>query len=95
MPGKYCCIPGCYTNETPKYDGIHLLQITTLKSKGYFDYDGWREQIIRVLCKYRNIGKWERNKIKKGEFHICSEHYLPEDIYMTSKYLFTYILSRK
>ena len=67
MPGDYCCIPGCFTNSTPKYDGIHLLQIPTQKSMGHFDYDGWREEIVRVICKYREVGLKERRKIKKSE----------------------------
>lgn len=84
MPGKYCAFPNCYCNSTPKYEGVHFFQIPTRKSE-YYDYVGWKTQIIEVLSKYRTIGAQEKSKIEAGKMYICTNHFLEEDIDITGK----------
>ena len=78
--GRNCAIPGCTASENGLYPGVRYFQVTT-RSSQYYDYDGWRENIIHIIRTHREIPINElRERVMKGKVHICNRHYADEDI---------------
>ena len=85
MPGGNCSIPGCGTSmykNKPSVDGVSVFTITSSKSDSKTK---WRNEILGVLQKYRELDTSFIKSVMAGERWICQRHYLPEDCELSSK----------
>ena len=91
--GRNCAMYGCFASENGLHPGVRYFQITTRNSE-YYDYEGWRNNIINVLTKYREMNISElKERVMKGNVYICDRHYADEDIEYTGKFPFWLFLN--
>lgn len=92
MPGRNCAFPQCTVSFSNKHGFVSLFQIPT--RKGDF-YTNWRDDIIKVLDKFRKVDKLLSERISSGNVYICEHHFTTDDIEFTSEFgfLFFYILT--
>ena len=94
MPGANCAFPGCCVSDyRPKHAGKSLFSITTGKSK--FNTE-WRNKILSILKRYRELDREFMIQLHKGKKHICEDHYLPSEIIynksVTGMLCYTYVM---
>ena len=84
MPGPNCAFPGCTVSYTQKHNFITCFKIPTRTVEYYVN---WKNNILQVLNKYREVDKDLRDRINGGKVFICERHYKPDDIEYTSELL--------
>lgn len=91
MPGGNCCLPQCTVSVNKKHQGKSLFQIPARKNEFYTN---WRNNLINIVRKYRVIDQKFIENAAAGKVHICEDHFMEEDIVLTSKclYYFIYII---
>ena len=95
MPGRNCCIPRCFPSDDSSYKeaGTSFMTIPALKRD---DYVAWKNELFKILKKYRVLHRDDYHRIENGRMYVCTRHFLDKDVYVTGK-LFSklaYILSR-
>ena len=72
MPGDNCSIRDCKVSRSSKYKGISLFKIPS----GDSECDTiWRNQLVDVITKDREIDSLLRERIKLRKLFICQRHY--------------------
>lgn len=85
MPGANCSILGCSTSR--RKVGVAIFRVTAGKD----EYNtNWRNKVIDIVTKYREIDKPLRDRIEKKNIYICERHYEDKFI-LISKYMNTLI----
>ena len=70
-----------YIPKTKPKEKWKLFRVTAGKS----DFNTkWRENIVRVIGKYRVLDAAFYNRLKNGKVFVCERHYAPEDIELSS-----------
>ena len=70
MPGANCSIFNCNTSR--KHKGISIFKIPS----GDDDYNKkWRENLIGIMIKHREVDPALRKQIEAKSLHICGLHY--------------------
>ena len=86
MPGRNCAFPTCTVSYTNKHSFMSSFRIPTRKC----DSD-WKNDIVKVLNKYRKVDKSLQERIDAGRVYICERHFKPEDFELTSKFMYIHI----
>ena len=87
MPGRNCCIPQCFSSDDAFYKeaGVRFMTIPTLKRD---DYVAWKDEIVKILEKYRVLHREDYERIENGRMYVCTRHVLDKDVYATGKLFF-------
>ncbi|XP_065645285.1 uncharacterized protein LOC136075776 [Hydra vulgaris] len=80
MPGRNCAFPTCTVSYTNKHSFMSSFRIPIRKC----DSD-WKNDIFKVLNKYRKFDKSLQEKIDACRVYICEHHFKPEDFELTRK----------
>ena len=78
MPGDNCSIRDCHVSRSSKYKGISLFKIPSSDSE--FDTT-WRNKLVDVITKGREIDSLLRERIKSRKLFICQRHYREDQYY--------------
>ena len=70
MPGRNCCIPGCHVYH--KKGGVSIFNVP--KQEDEYN-SNWRDKLISIVTKYREIDSGFRDQIRRKDFAICEIHY--------------------
>lgn len=80
MPGANCSIYGCSTSRKTK--GIAIFRIPT----GNDEYNtSWRNKIVAIITKDREIDSSLRKQIENKTLHTCELHYPEENLLRNEK----------
>ena len=77
MVGSNCSIYGCSTSRRKCHSGTTIFSVT--KGKDAFS-TAWREKLISIITKHREIDSNLREQIRKVNLHICEKHFKSSDI---------------
>ena len=78
MPGGNCSIYGCPVSRRSEYRGISLFKVPVGKN----DYDKtWREKLIAVITKDREINASLRSQIENSQLFICQKHFTSDQYF--------------
>ena len=78
MPGDNCSIRDCKVSRSSKYKGISLFKIPS----GDSECDTiWRNKLVDVITKDREIDSLLRERIKLRKLFICQRHYREDQYY--------------
>lgn len=80
MPGANCAFPQCGTSRRQKYEGVAIFRVTQRKSEFY---SRWRENVINIIKKYRDVDEAFAKQIDSWHISTCEAHYAREDIEFT------------
>ena len=81
MPGPNCAFSECIVSRTAKYQGIGIFQIPMRDNDFHVS---WRNNIAKVLRRYRVMDKAVRERILTGNIYICERHFKTGDMEFTS-----------
>lgn len=70
MPGRNCCIPGCHIYR--KKGGVSIFNVP--KQEDEYN-SNWRDKLINIVSKYREIDSGFRDQIRRKDLAICEIHY--------------------
>ena len=77
MPGENCSIYSCTVSRRSKYKGIALFKVPS----GDTEFDKrWRDQLVNIIIKDREINAALRERIWSKRLFICQRH-IREDQY--------------
>ena len=87
MPGRNCCISQCFSSDNAFYKeaGASFMTIPTLKRD---DYVAWKNELVKILEKYRVMYREDYHRIENGRMYVCTRHFLDKDVYVTGKLFF-------
>ena len=89
MAGRNCCLPQChYSDYKPKRAVKEELKLFVVTSNKSPFYSKWREDIVKVIAKYRELDSQFYKRLALGHIWICEKHFAPEDIELNSKFMF-------
>ena len=83
----------CHTNranKSGKYKDIAIFKITA--RSGIF-YLVWKKKILSIITKYRQVDADLLQQIERGQIYICENHYEPEDVEITGRFMFCHLYS--
>ena len=86
MPGANCSIFGCAKSRTTK--GLALFVIP---KKGDEWHRDWREKLVNIITKDREIDVDLRDQIEIKSLHICEIHFLDDQL-ICRKFKYMYFL---
>ena len=86
MPGANCFIFGCAKSRTTK--GLALFVIP---KKGDEWHRDWREKLVNIITKDREIDVDLRDQIEIKSLHICEIHFLDDQL-ICRKFKYMYFL---
>ena len=76
MPGVNCSVKGCSTSRRTK--GISIFKIPKASN---VTQEEWRNEMVSVITRDREIDQDLRRKIKEDRLHICEKHFNKDDMY--------------
>ena len=82
MPGANCSIKGCSISRRTK--GISIFKIPKASN---VTQEKWRNELVNVITRDREIDQDLRRQIKEDRLHICEKHFNTDDMY-PCKYCF-------
>ena len=72
MPGENCSIYSCTVSRRSKYKGIALFKVPS----GDTEFDKcWRDQLVNIIIKDREIDAALRDRIWPKILFICQRHF--------------------
>ena len=77
MPGDNCSIYGCTVSRRSKYKGIAIFKVPAPKTE--FE-KSWKDKLVAVITKDREIDVPLRERIKSGRLFICQRHFTEDQI---------------
>ena len=86
MPGANCSIFGCAKSRTTK--GLALFVIP---KKGDEWHRDWREKLVNIITKDREIDVDLRDQIEIKSLHICQIHFTDDQL-ICRKFKYMYFL---
>ena len=76
MAGANCSIKGCSTSRRTK--GISIFKIPKTSN---ISQEEWRNELVNVITRDREINQDLRRQIKEDRLHICERHFNAGDMY--------------
>ena len=70
MPGSHCSLYGCTKSRTT--EGLAFFRIPTKDDKYSTE---WRDKLIDIITRDREVDANLRRQIKNRTLHICELHY--------------------
>ena len=75
MPGANCSIFGCTKSRTTK--GLTIFGIPKKNDEWHRD---WREKLVNIITKDREIDADLRGQIERKSLHICERHFAEDQV---------------
>ena len=75
MPGANCSIFGCTKSRTTK--GLAIFGIPKKDDEWHRD---WREKLVNIITKDREIDADLRGQIERKSLHICELHFTEDQV---------------
>ena len=75
MPGANCSIFGCTKSTTTK--GLAKFVIPKKDDEQHRD---WREKLVNIITKDREIDADLRGEIERKSLHICELHFIEDQV---------------
>ena len=76
MPGANCSVKGCSTSRRTK--GISIFKISKASN---VTQEKWRNELMNVITRDREIDQDLGRQIKEDRLHICEKHFNANDMY--------------
>ena len=76
MPGANCSIKGCSTFRRTK--GISIFKIHKASN---VSQEEWRNELVNVITRDREVDQDFRRQIKEDRLHICRRHFNTDNMY--------------
>ena len=77
MPGDNCSISCCTVSRRSKYKGIAIFEVPGRKTE--FE-KAWRDKLVAVITKDRQIDAALRERINSARLFICQRHFREDQI---------------
>ena len=77
MSGDICSIFGCTVSRRSKYKGKAIFKVPAPKTE--FE-KSWKDKLVTVITKDREINAALRERIKSGRLFICERHFSEDHI---------------
>lgn len=72
MPGENCSIYGCTVSRRAKYKGLSIFKVPA--GENQFD-KSWREKLVDVVIRDREVDHALRDRIQRKKIYICEKHF--------------------
>lgn len=77
MPGENCSIYGCTVSRRAKYKGLSIFKVPA--GENQFD-KSWREKLVDVVIRDREVDHALRDRIQRKKIYICEKHFSEDQI---------------